>query len=89
MRTLAVAVLNVLLLSSAATAQPTLSLIWTATTGTGVIGGSVIDAEIGDTLELDVVVTIDVQGFSGAFWDLIGSAGLTASANSLVSGSTA
>lgn len=72
------------LIPDPATAQPKLDLVWSATTGGGATGTSTIDAMIGDTLELDVVVTIDSLGFTSATWDLVGTNDLTAAANSLV-----
>lgn len=72
--------------ASVANAAPTLSLTWIATTGSGTTGGSSIDAVVGDTLEVLVTVDIDAAGFTGAAWDLVGSHGLTAAANTLVTG---
>ena len=75
---LALALMGVLLAASAAHAQPTYSLVWSATTGSGTPGSDTIDAAPGDLLTLDVIINIDATGFTGAAWDLVGSAGLTA-----------
>lgn len=85
MRTLAVAVSTALLLvAGAANAAPSVSLIWTGTTGTGVTGGSSIDAQAGDVLTLDVAVASDgVNVLQGAQlqlnWDAADLTGLVAS----------
>ncbi|MCP3983478.1 MAG: PEP-CTERM sorting domain-containing protein [bacterium] len=89
MRLLAAALLTGLValgVAGSASAAPMLSLYWSYTTGTGATGGSIIDANVGDVLTLDVVLEIDSAGFTGAQWDLVGSAGLTADANSLIPG---
>jgi len=56
-----------ILLPGVALAGPTVSLVWTDTTGSGTPGGSSIDAEPGDTLMLGVFVTADqlLVGFAG------------------------
>jgi len=55
-------------------ADPTIELIWTATTGAGTPGSSTIAAEAGDELTLDILVTGDESGHCGAVlnlsWDL-------------------
>lgn len=48
-----------LLVAGAASAAPTATLIWTATTGSGITGSSTIDAALGDTLTLDIQVMPD------------------------------
>ena len=75
MRTLAVAAITGLLalaMASVASAAPTVSMVWTATTGAGVTGGSTIDAVAGDTLSLDILVTGDANGvsFAGLSYDV-------------------
>jgi hypothetical protein len=60
MRTLAVAAITGLIalaMAGVASAAPSVSLVWTATTGSGTTGGSAIDAAVGDTLTLDILVT--------------------------------
>jgi hypothetical protein len=87
MRTLAVAVLTgfaALAVASSAVAAPTYTAIWSGTTGTGTTGGAVIAASVGDVLSLDIIINIDPAGFTGAQWELIGTAGLSASANALI-----
>jgi hypothetical protein len=89
MRTLAVTVLTglaALVVAGSASAIPSLSLVWSGSTGTGATGGSSIAAAVGDTLSLDVVLTIDPTGFTGAQFDLLGSGGLTAASNTLIAG---
>ncbi len=88
MRALALSVVLALvaLVSGPAAAAPSFGLFWSDTTGLGTTGGSIIDAAPGDVLTLDVIVNIDPTGFTGAEWDLLGTAGLTAAANTLVSG---
>ena len=73
-----------LVLAGAATAAPSYKLTWSGTTGTGTTGSATIAGAVGDTLTLSVSIIIDPEGFTGAQWDLVGSAGLSASANSLV-----
>lgn len=48
-----------LMLAGPAAAAPTMTLIWTGTTGSGVTGGSSIDAAPGDTLTLQIVANGD------------------------------
>lgn len=83
----ALVVSGLVLLAASAAAAPSLTLVWTQTTGAGVTGTSTIEADVGDELWLSVIANIDAEGFTGAAWDLTGSAGLTAAANSLVPGS--
>jgi hypothetical protein len=67
MRTLAVAAITGLIalaMAGAATAAPSVSLVWTGTTGGGTTGGSSITAVAGDTLTLDMQVTSDSLGLS-------------------------
>jgi hypothetical protein len=67
MRTLAVAAITSLIalaVASMAAAAPSVSLVWTDTTGGGTTGGSSIDAVAGDTLTLDIVVTPDANNVS-------------------------
>jgi hypothetical protein len=59
-----------LLAAGSALADPSVDLIWTATTGDGVTGGSAINALPGDTLTLDIVVNDNDAGLSGAFLTL-------------------
>ena len=89
MRTLAVTIatgLAALAVASSAAALPSYSLVWSGTTGTGTTGGAFIDASAGDILTLDVIINIDAAGFTGVGFDLLGTSGLTASANSLIPG---
>lgn len=86
LRTALVSGLAVLCWTGAAAASPTYSLVWSGTSGTGATGSSVIAAVSGDVLTLDVIVNIDADGFTGAFFDLMGTPGLVADANSLISG---
>lgn len=70
MRTLATLVATTfvaLMVASTASASPTVSLVWTGTTGTGTTGSSNIDALAGDVLALDIRINIDATGMSGAF----------------------
>jgi hypothetical protein len=70
MRTLAALVATTfvaLMVASVASAAPTISLVWTGTTGTGVTGSSSIDANVGDVLALDIRINVDNTGLSGAF----------------------
>jgi hypothetical protein len=55
-----------LAVANAAGAAPSASLVWTGTTGSGVTGGSSIEAAVGDTLTLDIVLTPDAAGIAGA-----------------------
>ena len=60
MRTLAVAAITSLIalaMASAAGAAPSISVVWTGTTGSGTTGGSSIASAAGDTLQLDVLIT--------------------------------
>ncbi len=57
-------VLTTCLLAGAVHAQPTVSLVWTGTTGAGTPGGTDIAAALGDVLTLDVVVNIDSSGLT-------------------------
>lgn len=69
MRTLAVAAITSLIalaMASAAGAAPSISVVWTGTTGSGVTGGSSIASAAGDTLTLDVLITADAMGGSFA-----------------------
>ena len=69
MRTLAVAAITGLIalaMASVASAAPTVSLVWTGTTGAGAVGGSSIAAAVGDTLTLDILVTGDATGVTAA-----------------------
>jgi hypothetical protein len=69
MRTLAALVATTfvaLMAASVASASPTISLVWTGTTGTGTTGSSVIDASPGDVLALDIRINVDATGISGA-----------------------
>jgi hypothetical protein len=59
-----------LLAAGSALADPSVDLIWTATTGAGVTGGSAISALPGDTLTLDIVVNDNGAGLTGAFLTL-------------------
>lgn len=70
MRTLAALVATsfvALMVASVASAAPTISLVWTGTTGTGITGSSTIDANVGDVLALDIRINVDNTGLSGAF----------------------
>jgi len=76
MRTLAavtMAGLVAIMVAGAATAAPSVDLIWTGTTGAGVTGSNSIDAAAGDTLTLEVRVNADAEGLTGWFltlgWD--------------------
>ena len=65
MRTLAVAAITGLIalaMAGVASAAPSVSMIWTATTGSGTVGGSSIDAAVGDTLTLDMRIVLDPIG---------------------------
>jgi hypothetical protein len=67
MRTLAVAAITSLIalaVASVASAAPTVSLVWTGTTGSGTTGGSSIAAAQGDILTLDLLVSADSAGIS-------------------------
>lgn len=55
------ATLVAMAVAGAASAAPTVSLTWTSTTGTGVTGGSSIDAQPGDTLRLLLSVNADAN----------------------------
>jgi len=55
-----------LVLASAALAAPSVDLVWAGTTGSGVPGGSSIEAAVGDTLTLDIVLIPDAAGIAGA-----------------------
>jgi hypothetical protein len=73
MRTLAALVATTfvaLMVASTASASPTISLVWTGTTGTGTTGSSSIFASPGDVLALDIRINIDATGLSGAFVSL-------------------
>ena len=75
MRTLAVAAITGLIalaMASVASAAPTVSMVWTATTGSGTVGGSSIDAVAGDILTLDILVNGDANGvsFAGVSYDI-------------------
>jgi hypothetical protein len=80
MRTLAEAVIAswiALALATAAGADPTVSLVWFATTDSGTTSGSFIDAAEGDVLELDIIVSPDANGVSlGSLSIDIGAAGV-------------
>ena len=52
------------LMTGAPHAQSTVSLVWTATTGSGAPGSTDIEAVVGDVLTLDVVVNIDAAGLT-------------------------
>jgi hypothetical protein len=68
MRTLAVAAITglvALAVAGVASAAPSVSLVWTGTTGSGTTGGSSIDAAPGDTLTLDMLVITDAAGTTG------------------------
>jgi len=70
MRTLAALVATTfvaLMVASVASAAPSISLVWTGTSGTGTTGTSSIDAAAGDILALDIRINIDATGLSGAF----------------------
>jgi hypothetical protein len=70
MRTLAALVATTfvaLMVASVASASPTISLVWTGTTGTGTTGSDTIDASVGDVLALDIRINVDSTGLSGAF----------------------
>lgn len=77
---------STLLAPLSAGAAPSFNLTWSDTTGDGTTGRNTIEAAVGDTLTLDVNLTIDAEGFTSAFWDLVGSAGLLADTNSLTVG---
>jgi hypothetical protein len=66
----AIGALVALLAPGSAAADPSVELIWTATTGDGVTGGGAINALPGDTLTLDIVVNDNGGGLSGAFLTL-------------------
>jgi hypothetical protein len=55
-------------------ATVTFTMVWTSTTGTGVVGTNSIFADAGDTLELNIVMTTDQRlgghGVSLNFTDL-------------------
>ena len=67
------ATLFVLALAGEVSAQPTLSLTWTSTTGSGTTGGSSIDAQPGDTLRMTITSLANGTGltFTGVSlaWD--------------------
>ena len=50
--------------ASAAQAAVVVDLIWTGTTGTGLLGTSSIDAEVGDELILDVIINVGPEGMN-------------------------
>lgn len=51
-----------LVMAHAALAAPSVNLVWTDTTGTGTPGVSSIQAAVGDTLTLDIVLHPDANG---------------------------
>jgi hypothetical protein len=53
-----------LAVASVASAAPTVTLVWTDTTGTGTAGGSCIASAPGDKLTLDILITSDAAGVS-------------------------
>jgi hypothetical protein len=55
-----------LAVASAASAAPTVTLVWTGTTGTGTAGGSSIASVTGETLTLDILITSDSNGVSAS-----------------------
>ncbi len=73
---------TVVALAGAASAEPTVSLIWTSTTGTGLPGGSSIDADVGDQLILKIFVSnsVPAEGISFAGISLQNTTGLTGTA---------
>jgi PEP-CTERM motif len=75
MRTLAVVAMTGLLalvVAGAASAAPSVSFVWSGTTGAGTTGSSSITAVAGDTLTLDLLITPDGQGvsFAGLSYDI-------------------
>jgi hypothetical protein len=73
MRTLAALVATTfvaLMVASTASAAPTISLVWSGTSGTGTTGSDTIEALAGDLLALDIRINIDATGLSGAFVSL-------------------
>lgn len=66
-------VLSVSFASSVANAQPTVELRWRSTTGSGTPGTDTITAEVGDYLELDILVRSNGPGLNAAevslYWD--------------------
>src|SRR5262245_49107804 len=58
--------LAVLLLSATASATPTITLRWSATTGNGSPGTSTIYVAPGDYVALDIEVNIDAAGLAAA-----------------------
>jgi len=65
-----VSLLGVSNFSRDARAEPVVDLVWTATSGLGVPGHKSIKAELFDTLTLDIRVTADAAGISGALLSL-------------------
>jgi hypothetical protein len=83
MRTLVVAVSTAfLLMASAASAVPVVSLVWSGTNGTGTAGSSSIGADVGDMLTLTIFVsnTTPASGISFAGVSLTYGPGLTGGA---------
>ena len=75
MRTLAVAAITGLIalaMAGMASAAPSVSMVWSATTGGGTTGGSSIDAVAGDTLTLQILVTPDANNvtYAGLSYDI-------------------
>jgi hypothetical protein len=68
--TAAIGCVVAVLATGSALADPSVDLIWTATTGAGVTGGSAIGALPGDTLTLDIVVNDNGAGLTGVFLTL-------------------
>jgi hypothetical protein len=66
-------------MASAANAVPSVSLVWTGSSGTGATGGSSIDALAGDALTLTIFVsnTVPASGLSFAGVSLAWGGGLT------------
>jgi hypothetical protein len=73
--TATMATMAVLAVAGAASAVPSISLSWTATTGTGTTGGSSIDASAGDVLRLLISVSDPTGGLSFAGVSLVWDAG--------------
>ncbi len=76
-RSFVLAVVMLTLAAPSAWALPQVSLVWTATTGTGTPGGDTIVAVPGDDVTLDIVAAIDPMGFTGASISLEWTAGAT------------